>query len=343
LAEPYILKTPRNSGSHVSESYYFFDNNFSILEELHSTKYFSKSYSVRVTFASFEPKLLILMQSPEIHQKIPRTIWMLWFQGLTAAPLIVKECVKSWENKNPDWNLVVLNLDNLHKYIQIDLTEKKLATLSVQHKSDLIRLKLLSTYGGVWADATTFCMYPLTSWIDECSTSGFFAFYKPGPDRIMSNWFMVSEKGSPIVSELYEKLILYWEKNDFEAPNRFQKKIRKKLNSVLSLNEVTAKIWLTPVVTKLLKIYPYYVFHYIFENIVSTSQTSRLIWTNTKKVSAEAPHKIQEHGLMSPLTDSIKSHIDNKETPLYKLNWRKCDPDLNLSDTTISYLLQNGK
>ena len=169
---------------------------------------------------------------------IPKKIWMLWYQGVSEAPFIVRSCIDSWIKQNPNWEVIILDSECLNQYVRLNLPEKKVTSLSLNHLSDLLRLALLSKYGGVWADATTFCMKPLDDWINDCSTSGFFAFYKPGRDRIMSNWFMVSEKGNPIVLKLKERLTLYWVENKFDIPkNRFQKIAKKKLEKILNKSE----------------------------------------------------------------------------------------------------------
>lgn len=270
---------------------------------------------------------------------IPRKIWILWYQGLSEAPFIVRKCIDSWIEENPTWDVIILDSNCLGKYIQLNLPEKKITSLSLNHQSDLIRLALLSEYGGVWADATTFCIKPLDDWIDDCSASGFFAFYKPSRYRIVASWFIASEKGCPIISKLYENLTLFWIKNDLKKPTKLQQKIKRRLSKVLNRSEKTTKYWLTPIIIKLLREYPYYVFHFLFERLVSTDPESQIIWKNTKKLSANDPHIIQRNGLLSTLTESIKKQIDDKQIPLYKLTW-KYDHSKYSSSTLLFYLIK---
>lgn len=272
---------------------------------------------------------------------IPRKIWILWYQGRSKAPFVVRKCIDSWIRENPTWEVVILDSDCLSKYIKLDLPEQKVATLSLNHYSDLVRLALLSEYGGVWADATTFCMKPLDDWIDDCTASGFFVFYKPSRYRILSSWFIASEKGCPIVSKLYENLTLFWTKNDLKEQTNLQRKVKRRLSKILNRNEKTAKYWLTPIVTKLLREYPYYVFHLLFERLVSTDPESQIIWKNTKKLSADEPHTIKRKGLLSPATESIKKQIDDKQVPLYKLTW-KYDHSKYSSSSLLFYLISGS-
>ena len=67
-------------------------------------------------------------------------------------------------------------------------------------QADLARLDLLARHGGVWADATCFCVRPLDDWLLPCLPSGFFAFDRPGPDRLLSTWFLAAQPGNALVS-----------------------------------------------------------------------------------------------------------------------------------------------
>ena len=76
--------------------------------------------------------------------------------------------------------------------------------------SDLVRLELLHRYGGVWGDATTVCAKPLDGWLNQYARHGFFAFDRPGPDRMISTWFLAAHKGSYIVERWRDAAARYW-------------------------------------------------------------------------------------------------------------------------------------
>jgi len=272
---------------------------------------------------------------------IPKKIWMLWFQGLSDAPFVVKKCVDSWVNENPNWEVIILDENNLSKYVVIDLPEKKYANLTMQGKSDLIRLHLLSEYGGVWADGTTFCMKPLDDWIDGCTASGFFAFHRPARDTIMGSWFLVSEKGGPIVVKWRERMNSFWLENNFGIKTRFKKIIIKLLKKILNRSEKTTKYWFSPIVTKFLKVHPYGVIFYMFERLVSEDYECQKIWEETKKISAVGPHRVKRCGLFSPVNEEIKREIDEKHMPMYKLTWR--EGHKRYTSSTLLYYLFEGK
>jgi len=122
---------------------------------------------------------------------IPKKIWFLWLQGLSRAPDIVRSCYQSWEKHNPEWELNILDENNLEYYVNIkSIVCDNYSTITPQALSDIVRINLLNKYGGVWVDATCYCCKPLNSWLPQYSTAGFFAFdlFKPGKDRLISSF-----------------------------------------------------------------------------------------------------------------------------------------------------------
>lgn len=269
---------------------------------------------------------------------VPRKIWLLWYQGLPNAPFVVQQCIESWQKHNPTWEITVLDEHNLAEYVKSDLSKDTLSNLALCHQSDLIRLQLLSKYGGVWADATTFCRTPLDLWIDDYTASSFFAFSEPGKDRLISNWFLSAHSHCPIIDKLYENQKQFWAANRFSKTNFFQRKTKKLLSKVFNRNTRSTKLWFHPVVTKTLKIYPYFVFHYLFERIVSTDTASAEIWGKTKKIPADLPHMIQQIGLHTELNESLIQKIQENSAPLFKLTW-KYDSNKHKKNTPLHFLI----
>lgn len=270
---------------------------------------------------------------------IPRKIWLLWYQGRLEAPFLVKGCIDSWVKENPDWEVIVLDKHNIGRYISLDLQHDKLVNLSLTTQSDLIRLNLLSEYGGIWADATTFCMRPLDDWIYDSTASGFFAFNNPGPDRMLSTWFLACEKECPIIIKWRELFTSFFMENSFDIDGGRQKRQIQALSESLNQSIKTTKHWFSPLVTKVLKIYPYFICHYAFERLIFSNRECQEIWSKTKKVSADEPHRIQRVGLFSSVNKVIKTEIDKKSTPIYKLTW-KYDHSEYSSSSVLYYLLE---
>ena len=274
------------------------------------------------------------------NEVFPKKIWFLWFQGYENAPFLVEQCLKSWKNNNPSWEIVFLHENNLNDYINLDLKNNvKLSRLSKNKQANLARLLLLSKHGGVWVDSTCFCMKPLDEWLDDYLVSGFFAFASPGKDRLMSNWFLASTKNNPIVSKLYKKLFLYLTVHEYQDPRKSL--LMKLCKSILCNSTSTTKYWFHPLFTKILKIYPYYNFHYLFTELVSTDSECKEIWSNTPKYSANSCHKMLKH-MHEPLSMEMRQDIDERLVPVYKLNWKRYKREVVKKGSTVYYLLQTA-
>ncbi|WP_194090105.1 capsular polysaccharide synthesis protein [Vibrio hibernica] len=148
------------------------------------------------------------------NNNIPKIIWIFWDSGFDNAPDVVHKSVYSWKEMNPDYEVKLLSNDNLDKYLDFDFN--CMFYLSSIHclpaiKSDILRLYLLSKYGGVWADATTFCLQPLSFWLKEASSyCGLFTFrHKYNNTRPIEVWFIASSKASPIINNTLAKIVDY--------------------------------------------------------------------------------------------------------------------------------------
>ena len=141
-----------------------------------------------------------------------KNIFILWFQGFENSPEIIKKCIQSWKYYNPDWNIVLIDDNNLMNYVNLKNYIPNIDNKSIEkcHLSDIIRSILLKLYGGLWVDTTTFCNKPLNDWLPNYINEGFFAFEKPGPDRLISNWFLYSEKNNYIIDKWCNKTLEYY-------------------------------------------------------------------------------------------------------------------------------------
>ncbi|MCW4469564.1 capsular polysaccharide synthesis protein [Flavobacterium sp. MFBS3-15] len=251
-----------------------------------------------------------------------KIIWMYWHQGFEQAPEIVSRCVEQWIVMHPDWEIKLLDQNSVNQYAgPLPIAENVLNKLNLAHRSDLIRTQLLIKYGGVWADPTTFCTTSLNSWIPEYLSGGLFMFYKPGRDRIISNWFIAAEKDNMILKKMFKELCEYWQNNKFKNHGSkvwYEAFCNRLLNRSLPLT----KLWFTFLFKKVLRIYPYMVYHYKFYQIISSTKKYESIWNSVPKFSAHIPHKLLHLGLLKPLTSEGKDWIDQKKSPIFKLTWK---------------------
>lgn len=149
------------------------------------------------------------------HMELNKTIWLLWLQGWNKAPWLVQQVAESWKINNPGWKIIYLDEVSLPTYVTDEYLYDTTKNITVQAKSDIIRLSLLKNYGGVWADATMLCMQPLDSWVHRAVTpAGFWMYHGTGagmPKEVgPASWFIVSVKGGAIITKWKEECDIYW-------------------------------------------------------------------------------------------------------------------------------------
>jgi len=262
---------------------------------------------------------------------LPRIVWFLWLQGLDNAPDIVKRCHASWVKYNPGWEVIVLDEKTFVNYIDLQPMQ-----VTPQAMSHIIRINLLAKYGGVSADATCFCTKPLDSWLAKHVKQGFFAFDKPGDDRMISSWSIASTENNHLTLTFQDAVSDYWKKNpkieSFET-SKWDFLFRK-------LQAKGTQVWFGFWVTKILKVYPYFWFNYLFESIYLKDKKVRETWHLTPKINTEVPRYLLFAGLFNPVRGKIKEDIDNRTAPLYKLKW-DFEPELCKEGTVLDYLMKS--
>ena len=162
-------------------------------------------------------KLFTKPLAPEFKKdkNIPKLIWMFWNTPIDQAPEVVKLSIRSWIELNPDYEVRVLTDANLNEHLGFDFYQIfKLSTvrLHMATKADLLRMYLLKHYGGIWADATTFCLKPLSEgWLTEVTQKyKFFTFrHKTSYSRTIELWFIAALPGHPIINDTFDKFFKY--------------------------------------------------------------------------------------------------------------------------------------
>ena len=267
---------------------------------------------------------------------ITKKIWMYWHQGWEHAPGLVLQCKDSWQHLNPDYEVYALDRDSIADYADLskcldlnreDLTLQKLAALN--------RLVLLKNHGGVWVDATALCAQPLSQWIENYYQSRFFAFRDPGKDRLMSNWMIAAEPESLILQKLHAEFLAFYTDNVFSNQNTPVGKLalrllRRRWQS--SLPKTTR--WHSWFARKVLRVYPYFIFHYTFNKVILENPECAQLWNQGASLSAQPAHRVQRLAREADGIENAKREIDSGLVPVHKLDWR-ADP----SDTYWSIIL----
>jgi len=210
---------------------------------------------------------------------------MLWLQGWGEAPEIVAACRRTWERHNPGWTVVPLTRESAYRLLDGSelLSAVETRTLPPEALSDVIRIGLLQKYGGVWADATTYCLQPLNDWLPAHLASGFFAFSNPGPDRMLSTWFLAAAIGSQITTEWAAATADYWRARSER--------------------------------------HHYFWFHILFAECYARNKDCRQVWDQTQKISSEGPRYFfpQEEELLRLVASADRELVEGGAVPLVKL------------------------
>lgn len=132
------------------------------------------------TYYHFYNKTMILLLKEEFKDIIDRyrqlkknietpfsqssIIWVCWWQGEDQMPQMIKQCYYSLCKNSNGHQVVLLTNKNYMEYIslpEIVLEKHKKGLISTAHLSDVLRLSLLSKYGGLWIDSTYWVTLPI--------------------------------------------------------------------------------------------------------------------------------------------------------------------------------------
>ena len=153
-------------------------------------------------------------------------------------------------------------------------------------RSDVVRAHILATQGGVWADASVFCVTPLDDWVQEAAGSGFFAFRSPGYGRPLSTWFLAASERSVVMEQWSARVAEYWTgRHDPDA---------------------------------------YFWFHHLFADEYASSATFREEWDSAVRTSSEGPHYFAPYGrrFTGRMSRRSAARLSARLDPVYKLTTR---------------------
>ena len=220
---------------------------------------------------------------------IPKKIWIFWDKGEADAPDLVKFCIASWRAQNPEWEISVLDATSAESAVDLP---HAYGTIPVQSFADLLRLRLLKKQGGVWVDATTFCLYPLDDWLPFAAQRGFFAFtwmrndfwfLWPGIRRSVTNWFIAAEPESVFLTQWEKASMKYWEG-------------RKRPSN-------------------------YYWPHVLVDYLYLTSRSFRKAYQEVPKISCFGPHLVHDAVTQQKNQDAAAAALRSGTMPVQKLRW----------------------
>lgn len=254
--------------------------------------------------------------APQIDLGTEKIIWQYWGQGIDDnLPDVVKTCFKSVDKYAGDYKIIRLSNDNIREYINFpDFVFEKLGTnFSYTFFSDLLRVTLLSLYGGIWIDATILLSDNL-------------------PNSLTDKEFFMYQRGNkPDDYKVWESLnreYFCWKTNArVKCLNSFI--IAKKNNKMVT----TIRDILLNYYNRENRLYYYFLFQVLFDELLKDPEYS---FENCEIISDIIPHIMALHAYEKfdgGLLEKIKT-----ETCLHKLTYF----NNQANDSLAAYILKNG-
>lgn len=156
-----------------------------------------------------------------IPHKSSNKVWVCWFQGIEDAPKLVQRCYESIKRNLTESDIILITESNMHEYILFPdyiMKKWKSGQITHTHMTDLLRIALLTKYGGTWIDATVFCtrkQNAIPSYFFD-SELFFFQCLKPGRDghaTYISSWYMSAKSNNKILAAVQYLCNEYWKEN----------------------------------------------------------------------------------------------------------------------------------
>ncbi len=174
---------------------------------------------IRRQYRPLLKELVAQYQSREPEHKKNNVIWVCWLQGMDNAPEIVRICNASLHRYIKGREIIVITAENLGRYVSFpEHIRKKYeqGKIPMAQYSDMLRLELLTRYGGTWIDSTVLCTgdnFPAGALDADLF---FFQFLKPDTERPqgISNWFITASSGQKTLLILRDMLYQYWKDYD---------------------------------------------------------------------------------------------------------------------------------
>lgn len=245
--------------------------NATICEQNNVALYLRQNY-VNLYMSNEIPKVNL---KPKKELGTDKIIWQYWGQGVNeSTPKIVKMCFESVNKYKGEYKQIILTNETIKDYIDIpDFVYEKLENnqeFTLTFFSDLLRVYLLSTYGGVWIDATVM----LTDKIrEDWLKKDFFVFQRTEKPKDYKIW------------EQYNSSYFGWNKKwKVNLLNSFI--IAKPRNIIIeALKDILTEYWRKEKGFK-----HYFLMHLIFDELLNFDIYKNV---NCEKVSDLLPHLIQ--------------------------------------------------
>lgn len=138
---------------------------------------------------------------------IPKIIWTYWHSKDEIPPFVLK-CLSSWYLHCPDYIINVIDYNTISKFVGFQEAYKIKHWKNIdsaQRISDLVRLAVLSKYGGIWLDASCI-MYESLDWVYEYDKN-VVMYYIPDVSEkhgrpVPESWFIACTRENEYVNKV---------------------------------------------------------------------------------------------------------------------------------------------
>jgi hypothetical protein len=189
-----------------------------------------------------------LLTTIKYKTNIPKKIFTFW--DTEELPHIVKKCINTWRYHNPTYEIIILNSNNLDKYITngSKLLSLKRASDFKARLSDYVRIHALAEHGGVWMDASIICYGSLDDLFynnnKSYKTMDYFGYYIPNFTTnynypIIENWFFAAPTNSIFLKLWRDE---FMKCNDYDHVREY---IQKIIDDGIDLQNLSSPEYLT--------------------------------------------------------------------------------------------------
>lgn len=153
---------------------------------------------------------VVILFNRDADQFIPKTIYTYWHDH-DNIPEIVRRCVDTWKQHNPDHQVIMLNIDKVKELCGVDLSTLNIPAEFSARYADFARLIVIAKYGGIWLDSTIICTRPL-DWIHDIykkSKAEIITYKSPqttsATTPVIENWFFAAPPNSIFITDWLEE------------------------------------------------------------------------------------------------------------------------------------------
>lgn len=136
---------------------------------------------------------------------IPKSLNFIWVGNHELQP---DDCIRTWIDHHPGWNVRIWGNDDLAK--RAWSTDRHIQTMIRERQwcgvADLMRWELLLEFGGVFLDADSVCLTPLP---EEFLEGEAFACWENELDRpgLIATGYLGAGPGNPLIAKIVQELV----------------------------------------------------------------------------------------------------------------------------------------